>query len=337
MTDSALSARARVKFGAIGVAVLAGAVALVGLGARSPDGGDTEYTAAFGRAGQGLDERSDVKVRGMTVGRVASVSLRADGRVLVRMKVRRDVRVPREAQARVDPVSVFGPKEISLDLGDQAGPYLASGGAITRTVDPSDPSDTAWPAYRAASAVDPQDVATLAHTFGRGLAGSGPALRRGLDNGASVIDAMYGDRTTLRDLVRDVTGVSTALGGRGDAIVGATRDLNGLAPLADDRLAALLDESARLSERVGGTLQAQGGALGGIIDQGGRAASVVNAAGPDLMELIDGLNGFFTGIADVIDTDGPQGARPAMLRVPLTPDVCAIIIDLCPTRGPSTP
>ncbi|XVQ09130.1 MlaD family protein [Spirillospora sp. CA-255316] len=90
MSDAALSARSRAGYAALGATALAAAV-------------------------------TDVKVRGVTVGKVESVALAPDGRVRVRLRVERDVRVPRGAQARIDPVSIFGPKEISLDLGPAAG------------------------------------------------------------------------------------------------------------------------------------------------------------------------------------------------------------------------
>ncbi|WP_018658578.1 MlaD family protein [Actinomadura flavalba] len=335
MSASSLSARARAKFAAIGAGAILAAAALVVVPSL-PDGGQARYTATFGRAGQGLDEKSDVKVRGMAVGRVEAVELRPDGRVRVRLRVDGDLRVPRATEARVDPVSVFGPKEISLDFGDRAGPALRDGEAIARTRDASDPADTAWPAYRLTRALDPQDLATLTHTFAAGLSGRGPALRRTIGNTATVVDGTHANRAVLQGLIRDITGVSGVLGTRGDEIVRTTGDLADLSSLPDDRMGALLDETARLAATVGGTLDRRGADLGRLVDGAAGAAGVLNAAGPDLIQLIAGLEGFFGGIAAIMHVDGPARTSPAMLRVPLSPDICSLIVDLCP-RSPAAP
>ncbi|WP_067490679.1 MlaD family protein [Actinomadura hibisca] len=330
MSDSALSARSRMVFAALGagaMAVAAGALAVAG---TSSHGDAAAYDALFGRAGQGLDAKSDVKVRGVTVGNVESVALTPEGRVRVRFRVRRDVPVPRDSEARVDPVSIFGPKEISLNLGN--GPVLAEGGTLTRTKDAADPSDTAWPAYQASKAIDPQDVTTLMHTFARGLDGQGPALRRTVVNGAKVTDATHARRAEIQRLISDITGLSGTLGGRGDTIVGTARDLSDLAPLATDRpdkVTQLLDEAGRLSAQVGGTLDGHGREIGAIVDGAAPVARTVAARSGDLIVLGDALNGFFTGLASVMTADGPAGTRPAILKAPLPLDACRTVVDLC--------
>ncbi|GAA2582927.1 MCE family protein [Actinomadura fulvescens] len=339
MSDSALSFRSRVLFCALGTAVLAGAGVTAVLASARTHAGSTYYEATFGRAGQGLDTRSDVKVRGITVGNVESVRLSPDGRVTVRLRVEEGVQVPVSAEARIDPVSMFGPKEIDLELGSgaTAGPYLPDGGTIAKTKDPADPADTARPAYELTSKIDPQDVATLARTFGRGLSGQGPALRRGIDNGAKVIDGAHANREALRRLVRDVAGLGDALGGSGDAIVTATRDAGELGPVLTDRpdrIGQLLDQAGRLSTQVGDSLHGHGGELGALIDGTGRTARVVAGHDQNVGLLIDALNGFFGGLSDVMTGPGPNGYRPAVLRGHAALDVCQVLADLCPPGNP---
>ncbi|MFI6516237.1 MlaD family protein [Spirillospora sp. NPDC050679] len=330
MTDSALSARSRTMFAALGagaMAVAAGALALAGV----PSHGDTAaYDAIFGRAGQGLDAKSDVKVRGVTVGNVESVALTPEGKVRVRFRVRSDVPVPRDSEARVDPVSIFGPKEISLELG--GGPALAEGGTLTRTKDAADPSDTAWPAFQATRVIDPQDVTTLVHTFARGLDGQGPALRRTIVNGAEVADATHARRAEIQRLIGDIAGLSGTLGPRGDTIVETARGLSDLAPLATgrpDKVTQLLDEAGRLSTQVGGTLQGHGRDIGSIVDGAAPVARTAAARSRDLIVLADALNGFFNGLSSVMTAAGPEGTRPAILKAPLPLDACRTVVDLC--------
>lgn len=334
MTDSAMSTRSRVLFCALGASVMIGAASAAAVASMPSHSGTSTYSAVFGRAGQGLDARSDVKVRGVTVGNVESVALTPDGRVRVTMRVKDDVRVPAASEARVDPVSVFGPKEISLDLG-ASGPYLASGGTIARTKDPSDPSDTAWPLYRTGQALDPQDVTTLMHTFARGLSGQGPALRRTLGNGSKIIDATHADRAQIQQLLKDITGVSGTLQNRGGTLVSATRDLNAIAPAVSERpdqISRLLDEAGHLTTTVGGNLTDHGDSMGRLVDDGGRAAGVAARQNANLVTLADALNGFFGGLSGVMTAPGPAGTHPAVLRGQLPLDICQTIVDLCPTR-----
>jgi phospholipid/cholesterol/gamma-HCH transport system substrate-binding protein len=345
MSESALSARSRALYSVLGASVMAGAVAAASLAALRGDPGGTEYTATFGKAGQGLDERSDVKVRGVAVGRVGSVDLAPDGKVRVRMRVDEGVRVPRDALARIDPVSIFGPKEISLDLGPaaQTGPYLDSGGTIARTKDPVEAADTAEPLHNVTRAVDPQDLATLVHTFSQGLNGQGPALHRTVSQGSRVISVAHANRLYIQSLINDIAGVGGALQNRGGTITGATRDFNALSAAVSgrpDKVGRLLDQAASLSTKVGTDLRGHGANLGRIVDETGRYTYVAASAGDDLLTLVDALNGFFGGLSGVINVRGPQGRTPASLRATFPLDGCKLVADICdvaPTRSATRP
>jgi len=334
MSDSALSTRSRVLFATLGAAVMAGGAATALVASSESHAGSTYYTAGFGRAGQGLDARSDIKVRGVTVGNVDSVTLRPDGRVNVRLRLDKGVRVPVSAAARIDPVSMFGPKEIELDVGpDGNGPFLPDGGAIAKTTDPSDPSETARPAYELSKALDPQDVVTLVHTFSQGLSGQGPTLRRTLGNSADLVDRTYANRQIVQQMIGDLSGLGDTLGGRGDSIVSASRDAETVAPILSgqpDKVGRLLDEAGRLSTTVGDGLRDHGGNVGGLIDDTGKAAHVTAGQNANVGTLIDSLNTFFGGLGAAMNAPGPNGYHPATLVGRERLDICQIFVDLCP-------
>jgi phospholipid/cholesterol/gamma-HCH transport system substrate-binding protein len=329
-----LSARSKLVFGAVGAAVI-GAVALVTFAAAVPSHpGATYYTAAFDRAGQGMDRRSDVKVRGVTVGGIQRVTLDAKGRAVVRFRVDRGVRLPAGTSARIDPVSVFGPKDLVLDLGagEGTGPYLRDGGVIAKTTDPQELSDVAGPAYRLAAAIDPQDVATVLHSLSAGLEGQGQPLRRVVGNGARLVDLAYGDRTQIQLLLQDLERLSGTFGNRGDTLVALTGDFNKLSPaLADrpDEVKRLLDGAALLASRTGNTLDKHGAAIGRFIDGSAGVVSTVYAQLRDVPILLDALNGFFGGIAQVINFSGPDGTLIAREDNFIKSDACALLVDLC--------
>ncbi|QXJ21660.1 MCE family protein [Actinomadura graeca] len=337
MSDETISARARLLFGLAGTGVIAAAAALVAVGAAPSHPGSTHYDATFGRAGQGLDPgRSDVKIRGIAVGAVDALRLGRDGRVTVRFRLDRGVRIPGTTVATIEPVSVFGPKDLALDLGEDeaTGPFLRDGGHVARTRDPREPSDAAWPAYRLTRAIDPDDVATVLRVFAAGLSGQGPALRRTVDNGAVVVDATWRDRQAIRALLDDINGLSGTLADRGGTLTRLTADFNRLSAVITarpDQVGRLLDRSAELGERVGGTLRREGADLGRIIDGAGDAAAVLNGRRRDIPVLLDGLNGFFALLARIIRVSGPEGTLIAQVVSTLPLGLCEIFVDVCPS------
>ncbi|MFC4053392.1 MCE family protein [Actinomadura syzygii] len=342
MSDETLSARSRTIFGLVGAGVIAAAAAFVALGSTQSHEGSTYYDASFGRAGQGLDPgKSDVKVRGIAVGAVDRITLSGDGRVNVRFRVDKGVKVADTAVASVEPISVFGPKDLTLELGahELTGPYLKDGGRVVKTHDPEELSDTAWPTYQLTKAIDPDEVGTILHVFGSGLSGQGPALRRTIGNGATVIDATHKDRAAIQALLNDINGLSGTFASRGDTITGLAGDFNRLSKVVSDRpdkVSQLLDQSSRLGDTLGTSLQQHGRNLGSIIDTGGQVAAVVNGRRRDLPVLEDSLTGFFGLLSQIIRVPGPEGTLIAQARDDLPLDICQILIDICPVKPART-
>ncbi|TDD76709.1 MCE family protein [Actinomadura darangshiensis] len=340
MSDETLSSRSRTIFGLVGAGVIAAAAAFVAIGSTPSHAGSTYYDATFGRAGQGLDPgKSEVKIRGIAVGAVDDLKLDDNGRVTVRLRVDKGVKIADSAVATVEPVSVFGPKDLALDLGahELTGPYLEDGGRIAKTNDPQELSDTAWPAYRLTKAINPDDVATLLHTFGAGLSGQGEALRRTVDNGAIVVDATYKNRAAIQSLLADINGLSGTFASRGDTITGFAGDFNRLSQTINerpDKVTQLLDESSRLGQTLGSNLQQHGRNLGGLIDTGGGLADALNDQIRNVPVLLDSLNGFFALLSQIIRIPGPEGTLIAQARDDLPLDICQIFVDAC-SKTPS--
>ncbi|WP_084219496.1 MCE family protein [Spirillospora albida] len=335
MSDESLSSRSRTVFGLVGAGVLAASVTLVAIGSTPSHAGSTYYSATFSRSGQGLDPgKSDVKIRGIAVGTVDALKLDRDGRVTVRLRVDKGVKVPTTTTAAIEPVSVFGPKDLVLDLGsgELAGPYLPDGGRVAKTEDPEELSDTAWPAYRLTKAINPDEVAAIINAFGSGLSGQGPALRRTIDNGSKVVDATYRDRAALQALLRNINGLSGTFADRGDTIGGLAGDfttLSGTVSRNPDKIGQLLDRSGELSTRLGTTLRDHGANLGDIVDGAGDLAAVLNGQRRNIPVLLDSLNGFFTLLARIIRIPGPENTLIAQAKNALPLDFCQIIIDVC--------
>ncbi|MBO2466099.1 MCE family protein [Actinomadura violacea] len=337
MSDESLSSRSRTIFGLVGAGVIAVAAVTVGISTTPSYGGSTYYDATFGTAGQGLDPgKSDVKIRGIAVGSVDKIKLDRDGRVTVKLRVDKGVRVPDTATATIEPVSVFGPKDLVLDPGahELSGPYLKDGGRVVKTADPQDLSQTAWPAYNLTKAINPDEVATILHTLGAGLSGEGPAARRMIQNGSTVVDATYKDRAYIQALLNDINGLSGTLAAHGDNAVRFTGDFNTLSQVITekpDKINQLLAQASQLGDTVGTTMRGHGANLGKIIDNVGGIAATVHSENDKLPVLMDSLNGFFALLARIIRIPGPSGTTIAQAKEVLSLDLCQVFIDVCTT------
>ncbi|MFC4911564.1 MlaD family protein [Actinomadura gamaensis] len=342
MSEETLSGRTRTLFGVAGAGALAAAVAALVLGATPSNGGSTYYTAEFHRAGQGLDPgKSDVKIRGITVGTVQKVKLGKDGRVTVRVRVDKGVKLAQTTTARIEPVSVFGPKDLILDLGakETTGPYLKNNSDLGEGKDPVELSETAWPTYNLTKAINPDELATILHTFSAGLDGQGPALRRALSNGAKVIDATHQDQAQLESIMDNVAGLAPTLASRGGTVNQIVGDVNRISPVIydkPDKIDQILDGASRLTDRVGNSLRDHGGNIGNFVDGAGDAARVVHGQQRNLPVLLDDLNGFFTLLVKVIKVPGPHGTMIANVVGPLPLDLCKLFVDVCPSPPKTT-
>ncbi|MER6808710.1 MCE family protein [Spirillospora sp. NPDC000708] len=331
MGDEHLSARSRLLYAVAGFAALAvAAAAMVVAGAPSP-GRAHRFTAVFSAAGEGLDPgRSDVKVRGIAVGRVETVRLRRDGRVAVGLRVEAGVAVPATTRAAIEPVSVFGPKDLTLDLG--TGPALRDGARIARTSDPVELSGITDRAYGLTAAIDPSDVATVMRTLASGLGGEGPALHRTIVDGAALADAVHAREPEIRRLIGDVAGLSGTLADRGGAVTGAAGDLDRLAPVVyerPDKVSRLLDAAGELSDRVGGALRDHGADMGRLVDGTANAVQVLAWQNRRLPVLMDVLNELFRGLGGLIRVPGPEGTLLGRGVDTFDLDLCTTFIDLC--------
>ncbi|MDF5755904.1 MCE family protein [Spongiactinospora sp. TRM90649] len=295
-------------------------------------------TAAFPRAGQGLDTSSPVKIRGVTVGRVGSIALGGDGRAVIGMRLAPGVRVPRTASAAVEPASVFGPKYIALTPGpgERGGPYLASGERIARTLGPRDLSETLADAYRVLGAADPREVSVIVHTLGRGLDGRGAELGAIIDDTSALVRVAHRRRAEARRFLADAAALAGTLSDKGDEVVGIAADtgavLPGLVARADGvrSILASWESTARLAAHG---LRARRADLKAAVSSGERAVALVRSLLGVAGDGVRTTNRIIPVIGDLTTGDGPDGADQLKIAWILDTDLCATFLGLC--AGPS--
>jgi virulence factor Mce-like protein len=192
--------------GLLFVVVLLGMAGLaVGQYAGAFDRG-VPVTLEVDRVGNQLAERADVKIRGLRVGQVESISTDAT-HATVQLSIQPDKvdLIPANVAARLIPKTLFGERYVSLvpPAGSQAPP-LAAGDVI-----PLDRSDSAREVERVLDgllpllqAVEPQDLATTLGALSQALAG------RGADLGKTLVrlqELTGGLRPAIPDLQADIT------------------------------------------------------------------------------------------------------------------------------------
>ena len=183
------------------IALVLGAVYLRGSGRW---GGDPRVYADVTNAGGSLRSGSDVKLRGVIVGRVTGIDRAPDGNVRVAMRLPQDSldQVPGGVVARILPATVFGTSYVDLVPGPRATTESLRAGAVV-------PADTSTDTIELQQALDDIDAlvkalgpAELATTIGAAavaLQGRGDQLGRTVE----VLDAYLHKLNPAMPLVRD--------------------------------------------------------------------------------------------------------------------------------------
>ncbi|TDD91769.1 MCE family protein [Actinomadura darangshiensis] len=336
--------RTRRRYGALGAALLAAAGLASYLAARDTHPGSTYLRATFGRAGEGLDDRSDVKIRGVRVGQVASIRLTPEGRALVRIRLDHGVRAPATAEAAISPLSAFGPKYVDLRPGrdEGSGPYLSDGDSIAKTSDPQDLTDVAAPTVDLLDALGPDDVATIMRSLGTGLDGRGDELARLVDDSAGLLGLGARRSGDLGSIIGDGGALAGTAAEHGDEIGGIADDLNLVAPsIAGDprqfgRLLDGLHESARTLNRI---LASDPEAAGRVIDSVTPAAGVLHRYRDYFPDLISSSGLILTQLTGIANIPGPHGTLLSRVTIHINPStaLCDSLPGVCGPIEPAVP
>jgi phospholipid/cholesterol/gamma-HCH transport system substrate-binding protein len=214
-TVKPLAERNRFVVGLVGIALVVAAV----IAAFSYDkipfiNGTSNYSAYFADAG-GIKSGSDVRVSGLSVGRVSDVRL--DGtKVLVDFTVRDGVELGDRTEAAIKAETVLGTK--MLELTPRGDGKLTGTIPLERTKSPYDLPTALGDLTTTISGLDTaqlsQSLTTLADTFKE----TPPELKTALEGVARFSDTLNNRDAQLRNLLADANKVTAVLGKRSDQI-----------------------------------------------------------------------------------------------------------------------
>ncbi|MEY2451719.1 MAG: phospholipid/cholesterol/gamma-HCH transport system substrate-binding protein [Acidimicrobiaceae bacterium] len=297
---------------------------------------------SFDAAGQGLSKGSDVKIRGVNVGKVSKVDL-LDGRALVTMDINTSSEIPESATATIRAKTLFGEKfvDIAPGTGEASGPFYPRTGALLDRCDKSaQPEHTCTTggfelekvlgdAYPLLKKINPAELMTVIHTLAEAGRDLGPNINRQIVNSEKVLDVNAAHDADTRQFLADLAKLAQQLGVRADDLVQAADSLNIALPTLNaraDKLNTLLAQTARLSNDVADLLRNNKDFIDKSFGGGQEVLNVVYDRRNDIVPLVIGLREYLQTLTEITriptGTDGTLMAAVKSLTCPATPLTC---------------
>jgi phospholipid/cholesterol/gamma-HCH transport system substrate-binding protein len=283
-----------------------------------------EYAGAFDdgvpvtlrvdRVGTQLAERADVKIRGLDVGEVESISTDGDG-VTVELSLDPEQvdRIPADVSARLIPKTLFGERYVSLVPPERPRAVsLAAGDVI-----PMDRSESARELERVLdgllpllTAVEPQELSNTLGSLSQALQG------RGADLGETLVrlqELTGGLRPAIPDLQEDITQLADFAGNLDAAapdLLDALEDFTVTSRTVVEQrteLRELLTSVTGTSDDLRAFLDANGDNLIGLADSARPTLETLARYAPEYPCLFDQIAGLVPRIDDAfgVGTDRP--------------------------------
>ncbi len=247
-----LAERNRFVVGLVGIAVLVAVVVAAFSYDKIPFvKGTSEYSAYFAEAG-GIKPDSDVRVSGLSVGRVSEVRL--DGaKVLVNFTVRNGIELGDRTEAAIKAETVLGTK--MLELTPRGDGELTGTIPLERTKSPYDLPTALGDLTTTISGLDTTQLSSSLSTLADTFRDTPPELKVALKGVARFSDTLDNRDAQLRSLLADANKVTTVLGKRSDQIAKLVVDANALLTeilSQRDSVDALMNNLTAVSHQISG-------------------------------------------------------------------------------------
>ena len=225
----------------VGSTIIALLCAGVYVGVRAAYGAFRNYyyvTVDLPRAGQQVQPGSDVRIRGVNVGKVTDIEL-VDRRARLTLQIEDHFEVPKSAEAVVTLKTFLGSKFVDLrfDPSDR-GEILADGDEIARAGVGAELEDALDDGASLLEALDPQDVGTLVTELGRAANGHGSDVARSLDANAELSGVFASTLDPQLEALEDLREVFGELDSKG-------ADMNALAAAVNEGVPVYASEQAQ--------------------------------------------------------------------------------------------
>ncbi len=224
-TVKPLAERNRLTVGAVGILVVVlGVIAAFSYDKIPFIKGTSDYSAYFSEAG-GIKPGSDVRVSGLSVGRVSSVQLEGT-KVLVDFTVRDGVELGDRTEAAIKTETVLGSK--MLEITPRGDGQLTGTIPLERTKSPYDLPTALGDLTTTISALDTTQLSSALATLADTFKDTPPDLKIALEGVARFSDTLNHRDEQLRNLLANATKVTAVLAKRSDQIASLVVNTNAL-------------------------------------------------------------------------------------------------------------
>lgn len=328
--------RQHVLTGAIAILLLLGSITVGIKGAFGAFDGGYELVGSFDAAGQGLLPGSDVKVRGVNIGQVASIEL-AEGEALVKLRIKDGEAVPTAATAIIRPKTLFGEKFVDIDPGptEASGPFLSDGDVIEDTQGGFELEEVLTDIYPLLQAVDPTELMTVLGELADAGDGLGEEINRSIVNGEELTTLFADNAELTSQFLEDFAALSDQLAGSADDLLGVADAGNVALPTLNENEGALVDlleQTGRLSNDVADLLEHNRPFVDASLGDGTRAVQVLYDGRDRVMPLVHGLRLYVQTLAESIRIDVGDGTLMAAVKAVLGGEACGLLP--CPGTAP---
>ena len=264
------------------------------LGAYEPS---YSVNVVLGQVGQNVTSGSDVKVRGVVIGKVGTISLDKNLRAVAELVLRPQHRLPERSTFVVTGKTLLGEKQVEVvfDGGFDKGPFLAQGATVSDSDRVVEFQDVLAEVAELFEAIPPDDLATVIDEGIGAFDGQGPQIARAIDQGKRATDV--GVRT-LDDQVpatRDLSLVAETFGTIGKDFNALGREsLRGLPTLSDNQAEtrAALDSLRRFARVLDVTLEIERPDFDRMVIEGDSVTRMLFVYRPELGQTLSGLNNY---------------------------------------------
>lgn len=262
-----LAERNRVTVGVVGILLVLGLVIATFSYDKLPFiKGTDDYAAYFSEAG-GIKPAGDVRVSGMSVGRVSGIHLEGT-RVRIDFTVRRGVELGDRTEAAIKTETVLGTK--MLEITPRGDGHLDGPIPLERTTSPYDLPSALGDLTTTISGLDTvklsQSLTTLSQTF----ADTPGVLKTALEGVSRFSDTLNTRDAKLRNLLANANSVTSVLAKRSDQIAALVSNSNALlreVVAQRNSIDELMGNLTRVSREISGLVAENRGRLTPAVDK----------------------------------------------------------------------
>jgi phospholipid/cholesterol/gamma-HCH transport system substrate-binding protein len=295
-----LADRNRFVVGVVGIGVIVAVVVAAFSYDKIPFiKGTNDYSAFFAEAG-GIKSDSDVRVSGMTVGRVSSIHLEGT-KVRVEFTVDDDIDLGDRTEAAIKTETVLGAK--MLELTPRGGGRLTGTIPLDRTKSPYDLPDALGDLTTTISGLDTTQLSSSLSTLAQTFADTPPELRLALNGVSQFSDTLNARDAQLRNLLANANKVTGVLAKRSDQIAALVLNTNALLKellVQRASIDALMNNLTAVSHQLSGVVADNRTALRPALDKLNGVLGILDNRKKELQKTLGLLRRYAMSFGEVL-------------------------------------